>query len=214
MYSSSKANLWIVAIKQSNSTCSNATDGAQTAQMLPIRNQTWSKWQQKVAMRCQDVCERSQNSSNILQDDSKMSPKIFRTHTTGLKWSQVDSKSFLNGPQTPQDGSNSRQDGPKMSPRGAHVGSQIGEKVKLEVFKKHLFFHQSLMKNASRQVRKWQETLQKRSWTALSEIWWFYIDFRRFWGPSKGGWLTPSFLRPAEPDPHIWWLVTSLIRSD
>ena len=99
-----------------------------------------SKWQQKVAMRCQDVCERSQNSSNILQDDSKMSPKIFQTHTTGLKWSQVDSKSLPNGPQTPQDGPNSRQDGPKMSPRGAHVGSQIGEKVKLEVFKKTFVF--------------------------------------------------------------------------
>ena len=120
--------------------CSNATDGAQTAQMLPIRNQTWSKWQRKVAMRSQDVCERSKNSSKILQDESKMTSKIFQTHTTGLKWSQVDSKSLPNGPETPQDGPNSRQDGPKMSPRGAHVGSQIGEKVKLEVFKKtHVF---------------------------------------------------------------------------
>ena len=127
-------------MKQSNSTCSNATDGAQTAQMLPIRNQTWSKWQRKVAMRSQDVCERSKNSSKILQDESKMTSKIFQTHTTGLKWSQVDSKSLPNGPETPQDGPNSRQDGPKMSPRGAHVGSQIGEKVKLEVFKKtHVF---------------------------------------------------------------------------
>ena len=139
MYSSSKANLWIVTIKQSNSTSSNAADGAQTAQMLPIRNQTWSKWQQKVATRCQDVCERSQNSSNILQDDSEMSPKVFQTHTTGLKWPQVDSKSLPNGTQTPQDGPNSRQDGPKMSPRGAHVGSQIGESVKLELFKKRWF---------------------------------------------------------------------------
>ena len=187
MYSSSKANLWIITIKQINSTCSNATDGPQIAEMVPIRSQTWSKWQRKVAMRSQDVCERSQNSSKILQDESKMIPKIFQTHTTGLKWSQVDSKSLPNGPETPEDGPYSRQDGPKMSPRGAHVGSQIGEKVKLEVFKKHLFFQWFLTKNASRQVRKWQETFQKRSWIKLSEFWWFYSEFRRFWDPPQGG---------------------------
>ena len=165
-------------------------------------------------MRSQDVCERSKNSSKILQDESKMIPKIFQTHTTGLKWSQVDSKSLPNGPETPEDGPYSRQDGPKMSPRGAHVGSQIGEKVKLEVFQKHLFFHRFLTKNASRQVRKWWETFQKRFWIALSEIWWFYVDFSRSWGPWKGGRVTPVFLQLAEPDPYIWLLVTSLISSD
>ena len=158
-------------------------------------------------MRSQDVCKRFQNSSKILRDDSKMILKIFQTHTAGLKWSQVDSKSLPNGPETPQDGPNSRQGGPKLSPRGAHVGSQIGEKVKLQVFKKHLVFSSFLTKNASRQVRKWQETFQKRSWIALSEIWWFYVDFRRFWGPFKGGWVILNFLQVTEPDPHISILV-------
>ena len=158
-------------------------------------------------MRSQDVCERSKNSSKILQDESKMIPKIFQTHTTGLKWSQVDSKSLPNGPETPEDGPYSRQDGPKMSPRGAHVGSQIGEKVKLEVFKKHTFFQWFLTKNASRQVRKWWETFQKRSWIKLSEIWWFYSEFRRFWDPPQGGECEIIFKSEPGQTPHISLLV-------
>ena len=158
-------------------------------------------------MRSQDVCERSKHSSKILQNEFKMIPKIFQTHTTGLKWSQIDSKSLPNGPRTPEDDPNSRQDGPKMSPRGAHVGSQISEKVKLQIFKKHLVFQWFLMKNASRQVRKWWETFQKRSWIALSEIWWFYIDFRRFWGPSKGGVRNSAFSAGIRARPT--YLITS-----
>ena len=158
-------------------------------------------------MRSQDVCERSKNSSKILQDESKMTPKIFQTHTTGLKWSQVDSKSLPNGPETPEDGPYSRQNGPKMSPRGAHVGSQIGEKVKLEVFKKHLFFQRFLTKNASRQVRKWQETFQKRSWIKLSEFWWFYSEFRRFWDPPQGGESEKKSCKQPSQTPHISLLV-------
>ena len=158
-------------------------------------------------MRSQDVCERSKNSSKILQDEAEMISKIFQTHTTGLKWSQVDSKSLPNGPETPEDGPYSRQDGPKMSPRGAHVGSQIGEKVKLEVFKKHTFFQWFLTKNASRQVRKWQETFQKRSWIKLSEIWWFYSEFRRFWDPPQGGECEKKSYSEPSQTPHISLLV-------
>ena len=186
MYSSSKANLWIITIKQINSTCSNATDGPQIAEMVPIRSQTWSKWQRKVAMRSQDVCERSQNSSKILQDESKMIPKIFQTHTTGLKWSQVDSKSLPNGPETPEDGPYSRQDGPKMSPRGAHVGSQIGEKVKLEVFKKHVFpmiFNEKCLQAGQEMTGNVPETF-------LDQTEWILMVLQRIpqiLGPSTGG---------------------------
>ena len=158
-------------------------------------------------MRSQDVCERSKNSSKILQDEFKMTPKIFQTHTTGLKWSQVDSKSLPNGPETPQDGPNSSQDGPKMSPRGAHVRSQIGEKVKLEVFKKHLVFQWFLTNKC---LQAGQEMTGNVPETFLDCPEWDLMVLHRIpqiLGPSTVGWGSLAFLQVTGPDLYICLLV-------
>lgn len=91
-------NAW-QCIRASANTQHEIGNGAQTAQMLPVRSQTWSKWQREAAKRSHDASERSQDKSKICQDESKIAHRNFQTHPAGLKWSEDDSKSFPDGPK-------------------------------------------------------------------------------------------------------------------
>ena len=172
--------------------------------------------------------KRDRNRSARLQSDprrlprshrmcpvcSKMVTKWFQDAFRRIQWASSDPKMILRAPQMTQTQS-------KMTPRAAMMDQDAPQKCPWGIPNGWKLKNMSFSKNVvSPCVFQWkvlperQEMMGKVPETSEDCFEWNVLALGQVLEvltAMKGGWGTPTFLQLAEPDPHIWLLVTSLI---